>query len=173
MASQGDRAALITSSPKGRTPRKRPVPHTRAAESALVACVPREHSVLVVEADPDVQVQIARALRGAGHRVVGTSSGDGALALITEWAVDLILVSQDLPGRAGVEVTRLLRERRPNAHIVLMAMTPEASVCEAAHAAGAEGCVAKPLSLDSLVPWLGTPSNRTVPVMSGGAGVAE
>src|SRR5688500_9115242 len=67
-----------------------------------------ERSVLVVEADPEVQVQMARALRKCGLRVVGTSSGDGALALVSEWDVDLILISEDLPGRAGVEVTRLI-----------------------------------------------------------------
>ncbi len=170
------------SSPKGRVAGKRSAVRERADDSVLVdavlvpcvPCVLREQSVLVVEADPDVQVQIARTLRGQGHRVVGTSSGDGALALISEWSVDLILVSQDLPGKAGVEVTRLICQRGPSAPIVLMAQGTEAGVCESALAAGAAGCVMKPLTIDSLTPWLGPVRNRAaIPVLSTGPGVAE
>jgi len=170
------------SSPKGKATRKIPTAPGRADQSGSVSrvVIPAEKSVLIVEADPDVQVQIARALRGQGHRVVGTSSGDGALALITEWAVDLILVSQDLPGRAGVEVTRLLRERRASTPVVLMAASTEAGVCEAALAAGAAGCVMKPLTIDSLTPWLGPARNRSatasavsIPALCAGPGVAE
>jgi len=162
------------SSPKGRVTRKRSTERGSVSESIPVARMLHEQSVLVVEADPDVQVQIARALRGQGHRVVGTSSGDGALALIAEWSVDLILVSQDLPGKAGVEVTRLIREQRPRAPVVLMAQTTESGVCEAALAAGAAGCVSKPLTIESLTPWLGPARSRAaLPVLSAGPGVAE
>ncbi len=138
-----------------------------------LAGVPLERSVLVVEADPDVQVQVARALRSQGHRVVGTSSGDGALALITEWAVDLVLVSQDLPRRTGVEVTRLLRERRPNVPVLLMVSGTEGSIREAARLAGAAGCVTKPLALESLDFWLGPPTIPRLRELSIGASVAE
>src|ERR1700712_198354 len=92
---------------KRRTTRRQ---RERQAQSvpAFIRVGPRERSVLVVEADPEIQVQMARALRREGHRVVGTSSGDGALALVSQWDVDLILISEDLPGRAGIEVTRLI-----------------------------------------------------------------
>ena len=63
-----------------------------------------EQSVLVVEADPDLQVQMARALRKQGLRVVATGSGSGALALVSEWDVSLILVSESLPGRSGIDL---------------------------------------------------------------------
>ncbi len=114
----------------------------------------RERSVLVVEADPEVQVQMARALRKQGLRVVGTSSGDGALALVSEWEVDLVLVSEDLPGRAGVEVTRLIHRARPRAQVVVLASAAESDVSEAARAAGAVGCVPKPFEFESVARWL-------------------
>jgi CheY-like chemotaxis protein len=120
--------------------------------------------VLVIEADPEVQVQMARSLRRSGLRVVGTSSGDGALALIAEWDVDLILVSEDLPGRNGIEVARLIHAVRPHAKVVLLAVTAEAEVWEAARAAGAVGCVPKPLELHSLSRWLRpAPASSTIP----------
>jgi CheY-like chemotaxis protein len=120
----------------------------------LLSAEAREPSVLVVEADPEVQVQMARALRRCGLRVVGTSSGDGALALVSEWEVDLVLVSEDLPGRAGVEVTRLIHRARPRAQVVVLASARESDVSEAARAAGAVGCVSKPFEIESLARWL-------------------
>lgn len=170
------------SSAKGRAARPRAVTRSRATASAVVPDalasallpkVPVERSVLVVEADPDVQVQVARSLRAQGHRVVGTSSGDGALALITEWAVDLVLVSQDLPGRTGVEVTRILRERRPSVPVVLMVSAAESPLREAARMAGAAGCVMKPLALETLSLWLGPPLLPRLREMSNSVSVAE
>lgn len=127
----------------------------RGAAPSPPLFVPVERSVLVVEPDPEVQSQMARTLRKRGLRVIGTSSGDGALALVSEWEVDLILVSADLPGRAGVEVTRLIHEACPGAQIVMMAATVDSHVREAARLAGAVGCVGKPLELEHLERWLG------------------
>lgn len=126
--------------------------------STLIRVGPRERSVLVVEADPEVQVQMARTLRREGHRVVGTSSGDGALALVSQWDVDLILVSEDLPGRAGIEVTRLIHAVKPEAPVFVMSSNAEPSLRAAARAAGAIDCLAKPLRVEPLSHWLTPPS---------------
>ncbi len=124
---------------------------------ALIRVGPRERSVLVVEADPEVQVQMARVLRREGHRVVGTSSGDGALALVSQWDVDLILISEDLPGRAGIEVTRLIHAVKPQAPMIVMSANAEPGLRAAARAAGAVECFAKPLRIEHLSPWLTPP----------------
>ena len=55
-----------------------------------------------------------------GNRVVGTSSGEGALTVIEQWDPDLALVASDLPGASGVEVARRLRERNPDLLVILM-----------------------------------------------------
>jgi len=125
---------------------------------AFIRVGPRERSVLVVEADPEVQVQMARTLRREGHRVVGTSSGDGALALVSQWDVDLILISEDLPGRAGIEVTRLIHAVQPHTPVVIMSVHAEPNLRAAARAAGAIDCVMKPLSVDDLSRWLAPPA---------------
>jgi CheY-like chemotaxis protein len=124
---------------------------------AFIRVGPSERSVLVVEADPEVQVQMARTLRREGHRVVGTSSGDGALALVSQWDVDLILISEDLPGRAGIEVTRLIHAVKPEAPVVVMAQVAEPSLRAAARAAGAVDCLPKPLQIEELSRWLKPP----------------
>ena len=88
--------------------------------SELVPVANASRAALVVEADPEVQARLARNLSRRGHRVVGTGSGDGALALISQWDVDLVLISDDLPGRTGIEVARLVHQARPKATVVLM-----------------------------------------------------
>jgi CheY-like chemotaxis protein len=115
--------------------------------------------VLVVESDPELQEQMARTLRRQGHRVVGTASGGGALALLSEWAVDLVLVSADLPGRSGLDVARQIQRARPHTCVVMVANHVEPSISAAAHAAGAVACVPKPLELESLAPWLPSANN--------------
>ena len=61
-----------------------------------------------------------------GNRVVGTSSGDGALTVIEQWDADLALVAAQLPGNDGVEVARQLRAHNPDLVVILMGeATPE------------------------------------------------
>jgi CheY-like chemotaxis protein len=121
---------------------------------AFVRALPRERSVLIVEADPELQTQMAKALRREGHRVVGTSSGDGALALIAQWDVDLVLINEDLPGKAGIEVTRLVHAVKPLVPLIVMSTNAEPSLRAAARAAGAVDCLLKPLRVESLARWL-------------------
>ena len=125
-----------------------------------------EQSVLVVEADPDLQVQMARALRKEGLRVVATGSGSGALALVSEWDVSLILVSESLPGRSGIDLVREIHRTRPEARIVMVTGDAEPRFAAAARAAGAVGCVVKPLVAESLSTWLGEQTEFGAPVES-------
>lgn len=118
--------------------------------SELVPVTFMGRAVLVVESDPEDQASLARNLSRRGNRVVGTGSGDGALALVSQWDVDLVLVSDTLPGRSGLEVARLIHKLRPNATVVLMSEMLEPATRLAARAAGASECVRKPVTDDQL-----------------------
>lgn len=121
-----------------------------------VATIPptRTRGVLVVEDDPDLQWQLARMLTVRGNRVVGTSSAEGALELLRQWPVDLVLVDDGLPGMSGLELARTIRDAHPETAVVLMSShdTPQARI--AAKLAGAVAVVAKPFQIDSLVDLL-------------------
>jgi len=121
-----------------------------SAESAPSAW-PRPHGVLVIEADPDLQWRMARALTVEGHRVVGTGSGEGALALLAEWRVDLVLVDEDLPGMDGLEVVRRINRQQPEVPVVLISGDDGQDVQVAARLAGAARCVRKPLRKEVLL----------------------
>jgi CheY-like chemotaxis protein len=110
--------------------------------------------VLVVEPDPDLQWRLARMLTVHGHRVVGTCSGDGALALAREWPVDLVLVDEALPARGGLSalaLARALRTAHPDVRVVLMTApgTPR-ELHLAARLAGVVACLAKPFRPETI-----------------------
>ena len=110
---------------------------------------PRHRGVLLVEGDPDLQWSLARMLTVNGNRVVGTSSGEGALAVIEQWDADLALVSSSLPGMSGVEVARNLRSKKPDLLVILMDdASPERETREASPAVAAR--LAKPFRFEAL-----------------------
>jgi CheY-like chemotaxis protein len=97
----------------------------QSAARTIAESRPRHRDVLVVEANPDLQWSLARMLTVDGNRVVGTSSGEGALAVVEYWGPDLALVASDLPGATGVEVAQQLRLRKPNLLVILMGEAAE------------------------------------------------
>jgi len=116
---------------------------------------PRHRSVLLIESDPDLQWSLARMLTVNGNRVVGTSSGEGALAVIEQWDAELALVSTSLPGLSGVEVAQKLRAKNPDLLVILMddgAPEPEANAASPAVAAR----LAKPFRFEALRALLDT-----------------
>ncbi|NOY93314.1 MAG: response regulator [Deltaproteobacteria bacterium] len=106
--------------------------------------------VLVIESDPDLQWHLARMLTVRGHRVVGTSSGDGAHALLERWPADLVVVGEDLPGMDGFEVCRRIREQLETVEILLVASGHSADAKIAARLAGAAVCIERPLAPGAL-----------------------
>lgn len=117
---------------------------------------PRPGAVLVVEADPDLQWRLARLLTVNGNRVVGTSTAEGALALVREWTVDLVLVDDALPGMSGLDLARRLHDEHPHVQVVMM--TADDDVHEdmhvAARLAGAVACLTKPFRPEAIAELL-------------------
>lgn len=79
-----------------------------------------QHSVLIVEADPELQNALARMISSRGHRVVGTDSAVGARALLRAWNADLVLVSDDLVGVDGAGLATELCAISSATRVVLM-----------------------------------------------------
>jgi len=113
------------SSPKTSDQAPNMAPQARAqklenAARTIAESRPRHRSVLLVESDPDLQWSLARMLTVDGNRVVGTSSGEGALTVIEQWDADLALVASNLPGTSGIDLARQLREWNPDLLVILM-----------------------------------------------------
>ena len=63
---------------------------------------------------------MARLLAVRGHRAIGTTSIDGALAFLRAFPVDLVLLAEEAVGDSPLRVVAELVGRRPNARIVIL-----------------------------------------------------
>lgn len=121
-----------------------------------VATIPptRMRGVLVVEDDPDLQWKLARMLTLRGNRVVGTSSAEGALELLRQWPVDLVLVDDDLPGMSGVELAQVIGEEHADTAVVLICSEGTDPAEITGKLAGAVATISKPFCPEALLELL-------------------
>ena len=109
--------------------------------------------VLVVDDDPDARALVAKALDGAGYRLLTVADGLGALALVEQAAPDLIVLDAVMPGLTGFETCRRLKAQPGAAHVPVIFMTGLSEtehVVEGLNAGGVD-YVTKPLVLDELL----------------------
>jgi DNA-binding NarL/FixJ family response regulator len=102
-------------------------------------------TVLVCDDSPGVRETLRRSVASVPQvtRVVGASSGEEVLA---RWPVErpsLVLMDVRMPGIGGVEATRRLLARHPEATVVVLTVAEDAEGVSHAVAAGARGYVVK------------------------------
>jgi len=124
-------------------------------EAARIMDSAAQLRVLVAAANP-MQLKILKGvLERAGHRVVSSTTSDGALDEIESKAggFDMIVVDEDLPGLGGLDVIRVLRYLDADAH------TPAIIRCNeigeetkvSCIAAGADDCLPNPVDPEVLL----------------------
>jgi DNA-binding NarL/FixJ family response regulator len=115
-----------------------------AGEAALRLVIADDHTML--------REGLRRSLEARGIRVVG-EAGDGAEAvrLALELKPDVTLMDVSMPGMDGVEATRQIRQRIPDASIVMLTMHADHVVLVRAIRAGASGYLVKDCTTDEIV----------------------
>jgi len=107
---------------------------------------PTRMRVLIVDPDLAGAQLLADALR---ERQVATVAGSfaAALAAISAERPTLVVTELRLPDASGLELLALLRAGPATRHVLLMALTSQASVHDkiAAFRAGADDCLVKPV----------------------------
>lgn len=126
-----------------------------SARRAIAAVGPRSCAVLVIEPEPELQWKLAHQLTVLGHRVVGTSSAEGARALLRHWPVDLVLVAEAVPGTTGVELAKELRASHPKAPVVLMTRSESPLLRAEAMLHGVWELLVKPFRLEVIAELIG------------------
>lgn len=74
--------------------------------------------ILLVEDDGLIRMTTAKLLKELGHLVHEAGDGDAALALLSEWPIDLMITDVNLPGYSGVELARRAVLRAPALRII-------------------------------------------------------
>ena len=106
----------------------------------------REHTLLLVDDEPNILSALKRQLRGSGLRILTAPGGKEGLALLETEPVDVIVSDQRMPGMTGVEFLRAVKNSHPDTvRIVLSGFTELQSVTDAVN----EGAIYKFLTK----PW--------------------
>ena len=85
------------------------------------------------------------------HVVAGTGTGWDAYRLGCELAPDVVVMDINLPGMSGIEATRRILAREPQAKVLIFSMHEEAMFASRALQAGARGYVTKASAPEVLV----------------------
>jgi len=144
------------------------LPLVTAATRAIVASY--MNRILVVEDDPDIADLIRRYLSRAGHDVEVLASGSAALARVREQAPDLLILDLMLPGMAGIDVCRAIREDVAIARLPIIMVTARAQESDRVLGldSGADDYVTKPFSTRELVARVAALLRRAAPVQETG-----
>ena len=109
--------------------------------------------ILLVDDHAVVREGYRRLLeRRADLRVVAEAgSAEDALQIVREGMPDLTVLDLSLPGMGGIELTRRILQRHPEAHILIFSMHRDPLFAAQALRAGALGYVTKSSSPDVLI----------------------
>jgi CheY-like chemotaxis protein len=118
-----------------------------------------EARVLVVEDDPDIADYMASFLEDEGYEVTSASRCSSALAVMSDFNPDIVLIDALLPGRSGLEFLVTLRRDPRYSSLPLVVVTGNDRLLEddcqsylGAHAGvrGPDGVLGKPVDRTTL-----------------------
>jgi CheY-like chemotaxis protein len=99
--------------------------------------------VLVVDDDLACRVLAALLLEHAGHSPTAVASVDRALERMVD-QVDLVVTDLNMPGRTGIDLLRLMRERRLAQPVIVMTGSEDDALIEQTVELGATTVLRKP-----------------------------
>ena len=76
--------------------------------------MPRRHTILVVDDEPDVVKSVQDLLR-LDHRVLGATRAEEGIKLMEQEDVHVVMSDQRMPGMTGVQFMNHVRQERPDA----------------------------------------------------------
>ncbi len=107
-------------------------------------------AVLVVDDDPSARDVLAEFLGEEGFRVGVEANGEAALAALDRGGYDIVLTDLRMPGMGGLEVLRRVKEKRPDAEVIVL--TGYATIQDGVEAMrdGAFDFLLKPIRIDRI-----------------------
>jgi two-component system invasion response regulator UvrY len=101
--------------------------------------------VLIADDHAIVRRGLAQILLDAGDIDVAGEAVDyaGVMALLRDTTVDVVLLDISMPGRSGLEILKILRERHPKLPVLILSMFPEDQYALRALKLGAAGYLTK------------------------------
>lgn len=107
--------------------------------------------ILIIDDESNIRLMLRLALMHAGHT---PDTAEDGYAGLDKWGDgsgwDLALLDQRMPGLTGIEVLRQMRERTPNARVILITAFGTVDLATDAMKLGATDFLRKPFTLQTL-----------------------
>jgi DNA-binding response OmpR family regulator len=127
-------------------------PATAQLSSGNGEMIPQlDDSVLVVDDEPLVCDLLVKFLSLRGYRALGVKDGQDALRIIDDRPPDAILLDLIMPGMAGIDLLRALREKEYPGGIIIMTGSQSEELLDEAWALGPQEILMKPIDLERLL----------------------
>ena len=104
--------------------------------------------ILIADDEDGLRWVLEKGFRGAGYHVTAVKDGTAALREAEAEVFDLVLLDVRMPGIDGLSLLDALKERRPDAHVVIMTAHGTMQTAVQAMQKGAYDYLAKPFDLD-------------------------
>ena len=104
--------------------------------------------ILVAEDNKNIQRVVFRILDFMGFEVAFAANGVEALSLFLKNSFDLVLTDLEMPVMDGWSLTHCIKERSPNAPVVLMTGADRETVLKKVESAPIDSVIFKPFLLD-------------------------
>ncbi len=119
--------------------------------------------VLLAEDERKLSNFIRKALREAGYAVDEVHDGESALHQVTHQPYDAIVLDIMMPGRDGLSVLKLARERQISTPILILTARGEVSERIEGLELGADDYMAKPFAMRELLARVNSMTRRAAP----------
>jgi DNA-binding response OmpR family regulator len=108
-------------------------------------------TVLVVDDEEPIRNLVARRMLKAGYACVTAENGERALDKVSRQEFDLIILDIKMPGLSGMDVLPLIREKKPDACVIMATALVDMKLALQALNFGAFDYIVKPFDLDDLL----------------------
>jgi DNA-binding NtrC family response regulator len=108
-------------------------------------------SILIVDDEEVVRRSHLRSLAGTGCHAEAAQDGDEALRVMEQHPFDVILLDLRMPGRDGMDVLKIIKQRWPNSEVVVITGYPSIESAKEAVRLGAQNYIAKPVGPEDLI----------------------
>jgi two-component system, OmpR family, KDP operon response regulator KdpE len=108
-------------------------------------------NALVVDDESSFRRVLRTSLATSGFAIEEARSGEEAVAILAQFAFDLVLLDVNMPGIGGVEACREIRAHLPKIGIVMVTVQDGESEMVKALEAGADDYITKPIRFRELV----------------------
>ncbi len=110
-----------------------------------------EHNILIIDDEAGIRETLEALLELEGYRVDMAIDGEAGLGRIEQRSYDLVLLDLALPGKNGIEILALIRERAPELPVIMLTAYGTVDNVVDAIRGGAQNFVQKPWDNEKLL----------------------